>query len=738
LQTKKYIITLLALILSISAHCADKVQIQLWHQMIYSHRSVLANVVKDFEQDNPDVEVVSIYRETEELRSAFQSAAMGGSGPELIFGPSDQIGPFVTMGLLQNLDEVYTQEELEAFDPLSRVKYHDQLYMLGNSVGNFLMLIYNKDYIQTPPKTLEEFIRVAQENTIINENGSGNQRYGLAFNYTEPFFFVPWVTGFGEHFIKNDNIPNLATTSMADAFSLMHDFKEKYKIVPLECDYEAANALFKEGRAAMIINGDWSWGDYRAANVNFGIARFPLIEKSGKYPAPLVGTTGYSLNKNISSPAKKEASLKLLRYLTSEKIQTRFTKEISTFPSRLKIRETALVTSNPILNEASKIMETGRPMPVVPEVRAIWDSLRGLYQSVLAGTMTPEKAASEAQEKAEKQILQMNEVLKPDASLTIIYIVFAIAIAIGLFYFTKSLRKIVSDIMERNHFPYFMILPAYLGILSVVLFPFVYNILLSFSNFSLHTFENWNLIGIHHYIEVLTDPKFYEILVKTIIWTLTNVFFHVSIGVILAVIIEQVMPKKNIWRTILIIPWAIPQYITALTWRGMFNQEYGPINIFLHDYLKLSPIQWLSQPLTTFAACLLTNVWLGFPFMMIVALGGLQSIPKSVYESAELDGANPLQKFFHITWPMLTPVIKPAALLGCIWTFNTLNVIWLVSNSGEPADQTHILVSYVYKAAFNLYRYGYSAALSVVIFVILVFASLGANYINKKSTKAEF
>jgi arabinogalactan oligomer/maltooligosaccharide transport system permease protein len=163
----------------------------------------------------------------------------------------------------------------------------------------------------------------------------------------------------------------------------------------------------------------------------------------------------------------------------------------------------------------------------------------------------------------------------------------------------------------------------------------------------------------------------------------------------------------------------------------MFNQEYGPINIFLQEYLKLSPIQWLSQPWTTFSACVVTNVWLGFPFMMIVALGGLQSIPPDLYESAKIDGANSFQRFKHITWPMLQPVIRPAALLGCIWTFNTLNVIWLVSNSGEPADQTHILVSYVYKAAFNLYRYGYAAALSMIIFAILIGMSIFVNYLNR-------
>jgi arabinogalactan oligomer/maltooligosaccharide transport system permease protein len=131
-------------------------------------------------------------------------------------------------------------------------------------------------------------------------------------------------------------------------------------------------------------------------------------------------------------------------------------------------------------------------------------------------------------------------------------------------------------------------------------------------------------------------------------------------------------------------------------------------------------VQWLSSPNEAFIACILTNVWLGFPFMMVVALGGLQSIPNDLYEAAEVDGASRWQQFWYITLPMLKPVMVPAVILGMIWTFNNINVVWLVSNGGEPSDQTHILVSYVYKSAFNLYRYGYAAALSMVIFSILL------------------
>jgi arabinogalactan oligomer/maltooligosaccharide transport system permease protein len=440
------------------------------------------------------------------------------------------------------------------------------------------------------------------------------------------------------------------------------------------------------------------------------------------------------LNSAIQSDEKKNAAIKLLRFLTTTKAQLLFTEKVSTYPSRLDARKSPLVLNNSILKDAAVIMKTGKPMPIVPEVRAVWDALRGQYQSVLAGTTTPEVAAETSQKEAWKQINTMNEVLRPDNSLYIVKVLFVLAISFFTFVVIKNSKAFFGE-LKTNKFPYLMMIPAFLSIFSVVIYPFIYNVLLSFSNFSLMTFNNWELVGFHHYLSVIVDPKFYEVFLKTIIWTVTNVFLHVSIGILLAVIVEQVMPKKNLWRTLLIIPWAVPQYITALTWRGMFNQEYGPINIFLQEYLKLSPIQWLSDPLTTFAACLLTNVWLGFPFMMIVALGGLQSIPPDLYESAKIDGANSWQRFKHITWPLIQPVMRPAALLGLIWTFNTLNVIWLVSNSGEPADQTHILVSYVYKAAFNLYRYGYAAALSMIIFLILLLMSYLINKMNNQKVE---
>ncbi len=291
---------------------------------------------------------------------------------------------------------------------------------------------------------------------------------------------------------------------------------------------------------------------------------------------------------------------------------------------------------------------------------------------------------------------------------------------------------------QNKSFIAFLILPSFLILAAVVLYPFVYNVVISFSNMNLRHIKDWEIVGLRQYVKVFTEPTqpdFYMVFFKTIIWTVVNVTFHVLLGVFLALLLNQKDVKlKPIFRTLLILPWAIPQYIVALTWRGMFNYEYGSINLIITKYLHLPAVEWLKSPTEAFLACILTNVWLGFPFMMVIALGALQSIPHELYEAADIDGASWRQKLTRITLPLIRPVMIPAITLGTVWTFNNLNIVWLVSNAGEPSDQTHILVSFVYKAAFNLYRYGYAAALSMVIFALLLTFSL---YFMRKTKATE-
>jgi arabinogalactan oligomer/maltooligosaccharide transport system permease protein len=166
----------------------------------------------------------------------------------------------------------------------------------------------------------------------------------------------------------------------------------------------------------------------------------------------------------------------------------------------------------------------------------------------------------------------------------------------------------------------------------------------------------------------------------------------------------------------------VPSYVTALAWKGMFHRQFGAINAIL-VWLGAEPVSWFSHFSTAFAANVATNVWLGFPFMMVVTMGALTSIPKDVLEAAEVDGATRWQRFRLVTMPLLKPALLPAVVLGAVWTFNMFNVVFLVSG-GEPDGATDILVSEAYRWAFTKdAQYGYAAAYAVLIFGLLAVSS---------------
>ncbi len=276
---------------------------------------------------------------------------------------------------------------------------------------------------------------------------------------------------------------------------------------------------------------------------------------------------------------------------------------------------------------------------------------------------------------------------------------------------------------RRRAFLALCILPALAVLLCALVYPLFYNVVLSLSDANIYHIRDWKITGFGQYLLVFGEPEFWIVFSKTVVWTVVCTFLQVAIGVALAVVLHQSFIRgRSAWRMLLLLPWAMPQYVTALTWRGMFHGENGAVNLFLGNIFGLPPIDWLNSSFEAFVAAMLVNVWMGFPFMMIVALVGLRSIPPGLYEVAMLDGATSWTQFARLTAPLLRPVMLPATTLAIIWNFNSLNVIWLFSNGGEPSDSTHILASYVYKTAFTYYRFGWSAALSVVIFVILFFA----------------
>jgi arabinogalactan oligomer/maltooligosaccharide transport system permease protein len=238
-------------------------------------------------------------------------------------------------------------------------------------------------------------------------------------------------------------------------------------------------------------------------------------------------------------------------------------------------------------------------------------------------------------------------------------------------------------------------------------------------------------VGLANYVSILTARggpllargSFYATLGVTVLWTVVNVLLHVAIGLVLGVAISRpFMRLRAVYRVLLILPWAVPSYVTALAWKGMFHRQFGAVNALLQA-LGGESVSWFSHFSTAFAANVATNVWLGFPFMMVVTMGALTSIPQDVLEAAEVDGASRWQRFRRVTLPLLGPVLLPAVILGAVWTFNMFNVVFLVSG-GEPDGATDILVSEAYRWAFTRDRqFGYAAAYAVLIFLLLALGS---------------
>jgi maltose-binding protein MalE len=407
----RVLILLLLFIAGLGLGCRpnyDPHKIIIWHQMRVDERVILEDQLRQFMQENLDLTVEQVYKETEELRSGFIIAAIAGQGPDLVYGPSDMVGPFEVMGIIRPLEDLFEKDYPDRFTPEALTYYRGHLYQIADKLGNHLTLVYNKAILQNPPRTDIELIEVGKKLTV-DLDGDGNvDRYGLTWNYTEPFFFIPFLTGFGGWVMDEGGMPTLNSQGMIEGLKFIRDLRDKYHIVPGEADYNIADILFKDGKSAMIINGDWSWAGYQKAGIDIGIAPLPLVTSTGLHCAPMVSPKGFSLNANVPEE-KQERVVKLLRFLMRPEIQLQTAMALRTMPTRREAIESPFVRSDEVLRNSALQIKQGRTMPVVPELRAIWDSMRPGYQAVLGGALAPEAAAQQMQEMAVTKIREMNE-----------------------------------------------------------------------------------------------------------------------------------------------------------------------------------------------------------------------------------------------------------------------------------------------------------------------------------------
>lgn len=279
--------------------------------------------------------------------------------------------------------------------------------------------------------------------------------------------------------------------------------------------------------------------------------------------------------------------------------------------------------------------------------------------------------------------------------------------------------------------------PSLLLILLIVVFPILYTAYISVTNMNVYHWFNFSFVGLENYRDALFvfDSGFLAALGRTVIWTVLNMVLQLVIAFVLASLLNiRDFRGRKIYKTILMVPWAIPGYVSILLWKtGMFNSQFGLLNQWM-ERLGLQAVRWLANDVSAFLCCTVVNLWLALPFMIMIMDGALQAVDKSYYESAILDGATWLQRAVHITIPEIRGIIGPAVLITLFTTFKQFDVVYLLTQQAgaRTGANIHTILTYAHENAFITNNYGYSSAVSMIIFAVLILFSIAVNRRKKE------
>ena len=267
--------------------------------------------------------------------------------------------------------------------------------------------------------------------------------------------------------------------------------------------------------------------------------------------------------------------------------------------------------------------------------------------------------------------------------------------------------------------------PSLILIGLMVVFPTLYTGYISLTNMNVYHWFDFTIVGLDNYIRALFvfDSGFLSALLATILWTAVNMALQLVIAFTLANLLNvKKLRFRKLYKTILMFPWAMPGYVGILLWKtGMFNTQFGLLNQWM-EKLGFAAVRWLSSDVSAFLSCTVVNLWLALPFMIMIMDGALQSIDRSYYESARLDGAGALAQARFITIPAMRPIIAPAVIITVFTTFKQFDVVYLLTQQAgaKTGSGFHTILTYAYENAFITNNYGYSSAISIIIFILLI------------------
>lgn len=679
----------LALLVLLGATLASAAPLKLWHGYRGGEEEAITRITKQFTAETGlEVEVLAVPYDA--LSSKLTSAIPHDAGPDVFIFAHERLRQFHRMKVV-------------APSALDRAKYlkpaGDALELDGATYGFPLAI-----------KCLALFVRegVAVPTTTTELEQT---RSGVAWEAGDFYFHAPILSGFGGRLFDARGRAQFDTPPMAASLSWVKSLQDK-GVLPQEVSGALVKTLFNEHRAGVVISGPWFAGEIEPS-LRYSVHPLPTVSSTGLPMSPFLGVEAAFVSSRTSQP---DAAQRLAEYLSVGAATLTRVELGRQIPAELAAYDAPSVKGDALVSAFRAAAEKATPTPNTLEMARVWEPMKLALKAVLQGGVAP----SEAGALADRRYRALNREAPPSAN----PLPWAIVFVCGLVGFIVWQRRKPREQYVEPKRGLAYVAPAAIGLFVLVIIPFVIGLSLSLFH---HEAGEYTFVGAANFTDILAsrgyrfdEPlSFYFTLAVTLLWTAANVVLHVSIGLFLAILLKEPLLKlRAVYRVLLIVPWAIPNYITAMMWKGMFHRQYGAMNAIL-TALGVEPVSWFTHWGTSFAANVITNTWLGFPFMMVVSLGALQSIPADLYEAAEVDGASKWTQFRRITLPLLKPALLPAVILGSVWTFNMFNIIYLVSG-GEPGGATDILVSEAFRWAFQRNeQYGFAAAYSVLIFCVL-------------------
>jgi arabinogalactan oligomer/maltooligosaccharide transport system permease protein len=704
MRARSWLFALLALALALLATpaCEDIAArtVVVWHAYRGDEERAIVELASRFERTHPGTRVELLAVPFEAYPAKLEAAAPHGHGPDVFIDTHGRLGAYRREHVVAPMPAGVVDTSLFDATAIDAVSAQGRGFAVPLST-KCVALYYDTDLLPEPPATLEELMAAKLPAGTLP----------LAYEANSAYFHAALLSAFGGRLLDEHGAFAFDGDAGVRSLELLHDLSARH-VIPAEPNGALVTQLFASKQAAAVIGGPWLRSDL-GNKIPYRVAPLPKVAQSGELMRPLLTVEGAMLTPH---GATQPLAVDFVRFLGSKEAAI----VLATVGHQVVARKDAwtdpALAGDPILGAFHDAVRASVPMSSSTRMQAAWVPANEAIEKALRGE-DPRAALAEARRRFDDATKPPPAPSSPTPALVVLGLVL-LAASIQI-----ARRTRISEVKAS--------LPAYRYTAHAVLVVLVLVVVPLLAGAATSLFagsrDQMRYVGFSNYVAILTarggdllgHGSFYLTLLVTVLWTLLNVTLHVAIGVALGVLLSRPLLKlRAAYRAVLVLPWAVPSYVTALAWKGMFHRQFGAVNALL-GLVGVHPISWFSRFSTALTANVTTNVWLGFPFMMVVTIGALTSIPKEVLEAAEVDGATRWQRFWRVTLPLLKPAMLPAVVLGGIWTFNMFNVVFLVSG-GEPDGKTDILVSEAYRWAFTRdAQYGYAAAYAVLIFGLL-------------------